>query len=142
MTPLGWFNVSLSYLDAADTLACSDIKLGFDAPIRALYAQTWELALKACLLRQGRTIKDVRSRDFGHDIVKIFDAVDRIRFGPLNLSDNSRMLVEHMAQYHLLREYNYPLTGPQRHVSLTYLRRNSERFRVSRGQIMSMFGSP
>ena len=106
-SPVGFYNLALSYLEAADVM--TDLihapakedqpKLIFDSPVRHLYAQTWELALKACLFAQGiRPIK--LKKDFGHKVLRAWKYVDKKRFAQLNLTPETELVADHLGLYH------------------------------------------
>jgi hypothetical protein len=141
---VGTFNLALSYLDAADHLEQSlrkpspSIHLAFEHPVRFLYAHTWELALKACLLRQGISQQDLKGQ-FGHKLTKIWDAIDRPRFPELRLDDRLRIIPEQLDRYHPSREYAYLVTGHKVDFTLSYVRTVSQRFRVPRATILDYF---
>lgn len=143
-TPLGYFNMALSYLDAADELTrrlvdkSDPFRLAFESPIRHLYAHAWELALKACLIRQGMKPDDVK-KTFGHKLVPAWEAVDRKRFATLDLHDGTRIVPEVLDQFHPTKLYAYPVTGFRREFSLTYIRGASQRFRIDRPTILELF---
>jgi len=141
LTPLGWHLVGKANLDAAEELVASGVKLNFEDPIRSLFAHAWELNLKACLRRQGLSAEEVR-KAFGHDLLALWDAVDRPQFPLLELRDELRGFVERVAFYHRNRLYAYPLRGRRNEHSLTYLRATSSRLRLSRFGAVQTFGSP
>jgi hypothetical protein len=141
LSALGWFNFALSYCQAADLLVDQKRKLPFDDPVRALYAQAWELALKACLLRQGVSRRALRIQ-YGHDLLKIWHGVNRSRFPSLKLTDRLALLLAHLQPFHELRLYSYPSGGLRTEFTLQYLRAQSERLHVARDQIIDIFGSP
>lgn len=141
LSPLGWHLVGTANLDAAEHLVADAVKLAFDDPIRSLFAHAWELNLKACLRKQGMTAESVR-KDFGHDLLKIWDAVERNRFPLLSLRDELRPYIEHTAHYHRNRLYNYPIRGFRNEYSLAYVRATSSRLRLTRKASVETFGSP
>ena len=141
MSPLGWHNVGVAYLDAAEELVASKIRPNFEAPIRSLFAHAWELSLKACLRRQGMDAENVR-KQFGHDLIKLWDAVDRPRFGHLSLRDELRFFIESLAFQHRNRLYAYPIRGFKQEHSLDYVRATSSRLRLPRVLALETFGSP
>ncbi|MBM6577125.1 hypothetical protein KCP91_12150 [Microvirga sp. SRT01] len=140
LTPLGWHLVGTSYLDAAEELVGGEIKLRFEDPIRSLFAHAWELNLKACLRKQGHTADAVRLK-YGHDLLKIWDAIDRNQFPLLQLRDEVRHYVEHIAFYHRNRFYAYPLRGRRNEHTLQYVRATSSRLRLPREAAIQTFGS-
>lgn len=141
LTPLGWHLVGTANLDAAEYLVADGVNLAFDDPIRALFAHAWELNLKACLRKQGMSAESVR-KEFGHDLIKIWDAVDRSRFPLLSLRDELRPYIEHTAFYHRNRLYAYPTRGFRNEHSLAYVRATSSRLRLTRKGSVEMFGCP
>ena len=136
---LGWFNLAMSNLAAADFLESEKAKeLPFHDPIRGLYAHAWELVLKACLRSQGLGVDEIRSK-FGHDLRAIWDAVDRPRFPLLQLRDELDTFIDHLGFYHQNRLYAYPLAGSKRELELSFLRATSSRLRMSRSDAASIF---
>ena len=141
LSPLGWHLVGVANLDAAEELVAARVKLRFEDPIRSLFAHAWELNLKACLRRQGLTAEDVR-KQFGHDLLKLWEAIDRSRFPLLQLRDELRGFVEHLAFYHRNRLYAYPIRGVRNEHPLNYMRATSARFRLAPAAAIETFGSP
>lgn len=143
-SPLGFFNLALSYLDAADHLAASHLdpqsgfRLPFEHPLRHLYSHAWELALKACLFQQGWTPSEMR-KCFGHHLSAIWDKVDRDAFVELKLTDQTRIVPEVLDQFHPTKQYAYPETGSRREFSIVYVRSASQRFRLPRVVIRRLF---
>lgn len=141
LSPLGWNLVGLSNLDAAEELVAAGVKLRFEDPIRSLFAHAWELNLKACLRRQGREAEELR-KQYGHDLLMLWDAIERDRFPLLRLRDELRGFVEHLAFYHRNRLYAYSIRGFRNEHTLTYVRATSARFRLSPKAAIETFGSP
>jgi hypothetical protein len=139
LTPLGWHLVGLANLDAAEKLMEPSVKLAFEDPIRSLFAHAWELNLKACLRRQGLSAEEVR-KQFGHDLTKLWDAIDRSLFPRLQLRDDLRPFVEHIGFYHRNRLCAYPIRGYRNQHTLTYVRSASARFRIPRADAVESFG--
>lgn len=135
---MGWYNLALANLDAADHLIASNAKLLFDEPIRALYAHSWELALKACLRKQGFAPSQIRKR-FGHRLDNIWNVVDRDRFYQLQLRDELDGFINHLTFYNSNRLYAYPLAGMRRELDIDYLRATSSRLRVPRALAIDLF---
>ena len=135
---MGWYNLALANLEAADYLAVSNTKLLFDEPIRSLYAHAWELALKACLRKQGYTPSQIRKK-FGHRLDEIWQAVDRERYSQLQLRDELSGFINHLTFYNANRLYAYPLTGMRRELELSFLRATSSRLRVPRALAIELF---
>ena len=148
-SPIGFFNLALSYLDTADDLTrrihepakAARLQLGFDSPVRHLYAQTWELALKACLFAQGIRLHKLK-KDFGHNLLKAWKRVDKERFARLNLSTpESELIAGHLGFYHTEKMFAYPLTGIREYLPLNYFKGQSQRFRIERMEIIELFKS-
>lgn len=144
-SPMGFFNLGISYLEAADALAerhldkLDRFKLTFDSPIRHLYAHAWELVLKACLFRQGMKPSEMK-RTIGHSLTKAWDAIERPRFAPLNLNAKTRIVPEILDQFHMSpRMYAYPITGIRREFTIPYVRDASQRFKISRAVTIELF---
>lgn len=143
-TPLLFYNVGLSYLDAADHLTTSlqgppyRFRLPFDVPVRHLYAHALEMFQKACLFEQGVSPQEMKTR-FSHRLVEAWDAIDGGRFRELRLDDESRAIAEWLDNFHPTKEYAYPYTGYKRELSLEQLRDGLSRFRISRAVIHRLF---
>ena len=136
---IGWYNLAITNLDAADYLITSNaMRISFEEPIRALYAHAWELVLKACLRKQGLSPSQIRKL-YGHRLDKIWISVDRERFGLLQLRDELDPFIQHLTFYHANRLYAYPLAGMRRELSLDYLRATSSRLRIPRVDVISIF---
>ena len=145
-SPIGFFNLGVSYLDAADALTrkqfdkADTFQLFFDSPIRHLYAHAWELFLKACIFRQGMKPSEMK-RKIGHSLTKAWDEVDKSRFALLDLHPQTRTVPEVLDQFHMPpRMYAYPITGSRREFTITFVRAASQRFRISRRQTLELFG--
>lgn len=147
-SPVGFYNLALSYLEAADLLterihapARQDRpRLIFDSPVRHLYAQTWELALKACLFAQGvRPIK--LKKDFGHKVRRAWKHVDKERFARLDLRPETEFIADHLGLYHQEKMFAYPATGVRQYLPLEYVKAESQRFRISRVEVIRLFQS-
>jgi len=143
-SPVGFYNLGLDYLAAADAIAGKHLdredpfKLAFESPIRHLYAHAWELFLKACIFQQGMRPSQIK-RTIGHSLTKAWEAVDKERFEVLDLHPGTRLLMEGLDQFHPSRMDAYPVTGYRRQFTLTYLRAASQRFRISRAEIARLF---
>ena len=145
-SPIGFFNLAISYLDAADeltnrihdTVSEGHLHLNFDSPVRHLYAHGWELALKACLFAQGVRPAKLK-KDYGHKILRTWKAVDKDRFSRLDLSDDTEAVAAHLSYYHAEKLFAYPLTGLREYLPLAFLKAQSERFRIDRAEIFELF---
>jgi hypothetical protein len=144
--PVGFYNLALSYLEAADVLTDrihaprkeDRPQLIFDSPVRHLYGQTWELALKACLFAQGIRPTKLKN-DFGHNVLKAWKRVDKDRFAPLNLTEETQLIAEHLGLYHSEKMFAYPITGIRQYLSLNHIKAASQRFRLARTEINQLF---
>lgn len=65
-TPRGLLQHAVAFSAAADAVHLS--KLGDPLPKYFLWGRTVELALKSFLLAQGRTVPELKSKAFGHDL--------------------------------------------------------------------------
>jgi len=145
-SPVGFYILALSYLETADHLTSrihetdkeQRLDLSFDSPVRHLYAQTWELALKACLFAQGIRPQKLKT-DFGHRLDKAWKHVDRQRFAFLYLDDATKEIAEHLGSYHHERQFAYPSTGIRQYLPLNYIKNESKRFRIDRIEIVAKF---
>jgi hypothetical protein len=145
-SPVGFFNLALSYLDTADELTSRIIDtapddrlhLMFDSPIRHLYGHTWELALKACLFAQGIRPHKLKN-DFRHNVLKAWKRVDKVRFARLNFTPTSEEIARHLGFYHSGKMFAYPITGVREYLPLALFRTESQRFRISRPEIIDLF---
>lgn len=71
-TPIGLFHYAHSYAASAICITEQEIDAVHpDAPIRFLFSHALELYLKSFLLLRGITMERLRSREFGHDLVKL-----------------------------------------------------------------------
>lgn len=147
-SPVGFFTLALSYLDAANELTsrihapadAGHLHLTFDSPVRHLYAHSWELALKACLFAQGVRPSKLK-KDYGHNVLRAWKAVDKARFGRLDLSSETEAVAAHLSYYHSEKLFAYPLTGLREYLPLRFLEAQSERFRIGRMEIIGLFTS-
>ena len=143
-TPIGFYNLGLAYLEAADALAEKELSkddrfsLAFDHPIRHLYAHAWELFQKACLAAQGMKPSKMRNR-FGHSLAKAWDAIDKERFEILDLHPGTRLFAENLDGFHPTKKYAYPEVGYRQDYTLSYLRAAFERFKINRAEILRLF---
>lgn len=145
-TPVGFYNLALSYLEAADELTTrihnptekERLRLIFDSPVRHLYAQAWELALKACLFAQGTRPRKLKN-DFGHRIDKAWKHVDKKHFSVLDLTESTQGIADHLSLYHTDRMFAYPLVGVREYVPLNHIKAESQRFRIPRMDVIRLF---
>jgi hypothetical protein len=141
---VAFYNVGITYLDAADELARRQLdrddkfRLSFDLPIRHSYAQAWELIQKACLRRQGIEPKELKL-DVGHKLTKAWDLIDKLQFAALNLTPDTRTIVELLDNFHPTKLYAYPFTGARREIELKDLGTVSQRLRLPRSEILRLF---
>ena len=135
---MGWYNLSMANLQAADELTAAGIRFSFQEPIRALYAHAWELALKACLRKQGYAPSRIR-KEFGHRLDRVWREVDKQRFYQLQLHDELIGFINHLTFYNSNRLYAYPLAGMRRELDLDYLRATSSRLRIPRSLAIELF---
>ena len=146
-SPVGFYSLALSYLETADVLTDrihSPVKeerpqLIFDSPVRHLYGQAWELALKACLFAQGIRPTKLKN-DFGHNVMKAWKRVDKDRFARLRLTEETQSIAEHLGLYHSEKMFAYPLTGVRQYLPLNHLKAQSQRFRLDRSEVIQLFG--
>lgn len=147
-SPVGFYNLALSYLEAADVLTSrihapakeDRPQLIFDSPVRHLYAQTWELALKACLFAQGVRPHKLK-KDFGHNVLRAWKYVDKERFARLKLVAETEQIAIHLGLYHSEKMFAYPLTGIRQYLPLNYIKSESQRFRMRRVEVINLFKS-
>jgi hypothetical protein len=145
-SPVGFYNLALSYLEAADVLTSrieapakqERLQLIFDSPVRHLYAQTWELALKACLFAQEIRLHKLKN-DFGHKVLRAWKHVDKERFARLNLMPETEQIADHLGFYHSGKMFAYPMTGIREYLPLSYIKAESQRFRMERLEIIDLF---
>jgi len=143
-SPVGFYILGFAYLDAADVLASKHLdggdpfSLTSESPIRHLYAHAWELFLKACIFKQGMRPSGFK-KAIGHSLVRAWDAIDKVRFAGLALHPDTRRLMEGMDQFHPTRMYAYPVAGPRREFTVSYVRDASKRFRIPRAEIIQLF---
>ena len=145
-SPIGFYNLALSYLEAADDLTSrihqtaeeERLQLIFDSPIRHLYAQTWELALKACLFAQGVRPQKLK-KNFGHRLQKAWRYVDKERFARLNLVPETEEIAEHLGLHHSEKMFAYPIVGARLYLPLNHIKAKSQRFRIDQREIIALF---
>lgn len=140
--PVGFYNLALSHLDAADDLTnrilAGELKLMFDSPVRHFYAHAWELALKAGLFTQGVRPHKLR-KDFGHDVLRAWKHVDKERFACLTLTPKTEEIASHLGFYHAEKMFAYPIAGVREYLPLNFLKTESQRFRIPRDAIIPLF---
>ena len=140
LSPLGYYNIAVSFLDAADIILEAK-HLIFEAPVRTLYAHAWELTLKACLRVQGESVENLR-RKFGHDLAKAYARVDLQRFEELKLASAS-FLIDQLNPYHRERLHFYPKSGPFTVIAIEEVRDKSRNLRIDRRAACRLFsGEP
>lgn len=145
-SPIGFYNLALSYLEAADDLVGRihgpinerNLQLAFDCPIRHLYGHTWELALKACLFAQGIRPYKLKN-DFGHRLLKAWKSVDKDRFAILKLTPETECIASHLGLYHSEKMFAYPTTGVRSYLPLKQIKAESQRFRIKRAEVIDLF---
>jgi hypothetical protein len=143
-SPIGFFNLGLSFLAAADALTekadnkNDSFRLSFDSPIQHLYAHGWELCLKACIFQQGELPSQMKNK-IGHNLTEAWDQIDKVKFSVLKLTPESRQIVELLDTLHSTRLFAYPITGIRQQWSVTFMHSSSKRFRISRKQIIQLF---
>jgi len=135
LSPLGYYNVGQSYLDAAELVR--ERRLPFEGPARAMYAHAWELTLKACLRVQGQSVSHIHNV-IRHDLVKAYDAIDLDRFSDLKLIV-ARFLVEQLNDFHLERINFYPKAGSFNVLNLDDVGDWSRRLRLERNIASKLF---
>jgi hypothetical protein len=123
-TPVGWLRYAFEYYAAAkatDDAIGEDQGYEIHAPmvVSFLIGQSIELALKAFLLHSGVSMKILRNKPYGHDLVKLFRASME-----KNLIDDSIKSNEILGLVELL-------CGPYKERELQYYRSGvKERFPV------------
>ena len=144
-SPIGFYNLGLSYLAAADALTekqsdkADSFRLAFDSPIQHLYAHGWELCLKACIFQQGTLPSDMK-RSLGHSLATAWDRVDKVKFADLDLNPRTCQIVELLDELHPTKLFAYPVRGARQEWSIIFMRENSRRFRLPRTKILELFG--
>lgn len=145
-SPIGFYNLALSYLETADDLVGrihapikeQKLQLAFDCPIRHLYAHTWELALKACLFAQGIRPYKLKN-DFGHRLLKAWKSVDKDRFAILRFTPETECIASHLGFYHSEKMFAYPTNGVRPYLPLKQIKAESQRFRIERSEVNDLF---
>ena len=81
-TPMGFYHYAQSYREAANLLTNTDKTLRKathpEAPIRFLYYHAIELYLKAFLRRHDYTPRELATRKFGHDTLRLSNKVAKL----------------------------------------------------------------
>lgn len=76
--PIGVFLSGQSYLDAAQHLhrayEAGELRLRFEMPLYYLYCHAIELILKAFLRAKGMSAQRLASREFGHNLIVLWNA--------------------------------------------------------------------
>jgi hypothetical protein len=143
-SPMAFFNVGLSYLEAADELAHRQLdrsvpfKLRFELPILHLYAHAWELVQKACLRQQGVSADELKLK-IRHNLTKGWDLIDKDRFAALRLTPDTRPVVEVLDWYHPTKLFAYPYTGARREIDLGKLTDVSKRLHLPLADRLRLF---
>lgn len=136
-TPLGLLRYASEYYAGAEA---TDDAIGDDrgherhAPmvVNFLIGQAAELALKAYLLHTGLTVDELRSRNFGHDLIALFDAAMNNGFGKdVSIGNKEREMLALLNGYYKDRELQYfkggmkeafPVYGPLQEAVAAVLR--------------------
>ena len=141
MPPPGLYVHALGFLDAAEVVRQEQGRTRsatLEFPIRSLYSHAWEGVLKACLLKQGWSVQDLKRR-IGHDLERAFVEVDKNTFAVLRL-EAAEQIMPVMNLYHRSRFYFYPGTGLFPMLLLDDVSKMSERLRLDRPTAASVFG--
>ena len=80
ISPLGFHRYASEFLRAARSVS---VDSSFSPVPYYLYCRSLELALKAFLLTKNVSIRELKSRDLGHDLVKVLDKAKTIGLGQL-----------------------------------------------------------
>ncbi|QSB00748.1 hypothetical protein JWZ98_19155 [Methylomonas sp. EFPC1] len=116
-TPIGLARYAREFFDFA--LAADDKighRPGFEsiAPIPVMYlmGHSIELCLKAYLVFCGVPLRDLRTKKFGHDIVKCLKKANELGLGSLvNLEDMEYDAFEVLNELYSTKQLNYIVTG-------------------------------
>lgn len=80
ISPLGFHRYASEFLRAARSVS---VDSSFSPVPYYLYCRSLELALKAFLLTKNVSIRELKSRHLGHDLVKVLDKAKTIGLGQL-----------------------------------------------------------
>ena len=93
---MAFFNYAHSYASSAHTLGVADvIATHADAPISFLYFHAIELYLKAFLIARGLTERDLRKREYGHNLCCLANEAE-IR--GLALTETDKRVILHLSE--------------------------------------------
>jgi hypothetical protein len=116
-----WFFAE-SYLNAANQLA-DGWKLRHSAPIYYLYVHAIELALKAALRARGMTVRELRSKKYGHDLMQLVSACRKRRLASrLRLGKRREAILSVLNEMSCEQEFRYIKTGSKALPTLESLR--------------------
>lgn len=139
-TPMGLFNYAESYWRAARALKKAKLKTTHpDSPISFLYYHAVELYLKSFLRFHDHTAKELRNRNFGHDITRLTDRAAKLDL-PFMDEDNDVFML--MAETDAVIRSRYIQTGAFRVPTPDALDRTCKSLRESVGEVLIKAGLP
>ncbi|ROU07055.1 hypothetical protein D9T17_11145 [Lysobacter enzymogenes] len=108
-TPFGLLRFAEEYRRAAE-IVHADPKL--ITPAFQLIGQSFELALKAFLLFKGVSLKDLRSKALGHDLVALWKRADAEGIGLVYThADLAAGVIDLLNPHYMAHEFRYIVTG-------------------------------
>lgn len=118
------------------------LKLGFDHPIHHLYSHALELIIKSLLLQQGHLIKNLRSKNIGHDLKKLYSMLDKEWISYFDQAGYVRIACDHYSKLRASQFYSYPSNERYAEYSLELADRTLNAFRIDATEIRRIFNEP
>jgi len=133
---IAYFLSAGSFLQTAifahEALATSNLKLRFEMPIYYLYSHSIELTLKAFLRSSGLTAKELTRREWGHDLLKLWEGCFDRGF---NLDQQTRLMIrgvlDLLAFYATTYEFRYVQVGLKTLPTLEAVREAAEALQIA-----------
>lgn len=121
-TPRGLHTHAVAFSAAAEVVHMK--KLSDPLPKYFLWGRTIELVLKSFLLSEGTSIKELKSRTFGHDLTALLRAAKTEGIGPLvGLNATHTGIVRVLNFDYLSKRFEYRETGATYHLPNVILTR-------------------
>jgi HEPN domain-containing protein len=138
--PIGLFNYADSYWRSARALEKARVNATHrDAPVCFLYYHAIELYLKAHLRSEGFTVKQLRSKKFGHNAVNLRDEA---KLKGLHFGDEDDVVLQYMGETEVVIESRYLRTGYFDRPANEALHRTCKSLRQSVGEALKAKGYP
>lgn len=138
--PIGLFNYANSYWRSAEALEEAQLRVTHrDAPICFLYFHAIELYLKAYLRSEGHTVRELRSKMFGHNGINLRD---KAQSHGLHFDDEDVDVLGYMGSTDAVIEARYLRTGYFERPANEALRRTCNSLHQSVGEALNKKGFP